>query len=248
MARKPTQRPAPKQDIPSFPALKQKMCLETSKPQRTYEKNGLKLMSAFLNAEVSLRHLGMDKECDQISKVIHNKLTKIEENLNKKRELFDALIKENNVKGRPNYSNPKNYDVELRSPWAGRYVQMLEEMDKIIIKLDSLWLSGFIPSQEKHKQEKDVTRELDSFSGVLIREVNGAFEKAKAKQAEKDKAEADALAKKLEKSKQDTEGGGDKASVEADKEPETKKETSAKKPAKKTAKSGEMDADTEAAE
>jgi len=227
----------------SRPSLTRELVLKTVPTQRSYEYVGQKLMRAFVSADIVLRVLGLDKEVEQLTTLVENKLIEIDQSVDKKIETLEALVKQYKLTDRSDYSAPLSLKVEIQTPWAGRYLSLLQKMDEALQLQDMIWLHGYMATQSRIDEEKEMTRALNSFANLVVRTVIKA--KKKSDKSEDDKVKDLANVAVEDATDAVNAANGD----EADEQKSAQKKAPAKKSvAKKAEESSKADDNSAAAE
>ncbi len=55
----------------------------------------------------------------------------------------------NGISATPRYTNPKQITVHISSPQLAQYTALIEELDRLMTVMDTLWLTGVLTNKQR---------------------------------------------------------------------------------------------------
>lgn len=107
-------------------------------------------MHALYGIEVILHLVGEDDEAEQVETLIRERLEGLADELQREIARLQVLLADRGLdKTRPRYTHPITVTVHVASPAIALYANLIQELDRLLMGLDTLWLSGLVPSKER---------------------------------------------------------------------------------------------------
>ncbi len=107
-------------------------------------------MHALYGIEVILHLVGDDDEAEQVETLIRERLEGLADELQRESARVQVLLADRGLdKTRPRYTHPITATIHVASPAIALYANLVQELDRLLIGLDTLWLSGLLPSKER---------------------------------------------------------------------------------------------------
>ena len=107
-------------------------------------------MHALYGIEVILHLVGDDAEAEQVETLIRERLEGLADELQRETARVQVLLADRGLdKTRPRYTHPVTATVHVASPAIALYANLIQELDRLLMGLDTLWLSGLVPSKER---------------------------------------------------------------------------------------------------
>lgn len=85
---------------------------------------------------------------------VDSRLKTVEDELNGEMERLQLFIRNEGIKARATYNNPIEYPYDITTPQIQRAADLVECLDKLVVLVDTLWLTGRL-SQEECERFKD---------------------------------------------------------------------------------------------
>jgi hypothetical protein len=107
-------------------------------------------MHALYGIEVILHLVGDDADAEQVEALIRSRLEGLADELQREIARMQVLLADRGLdKTRPRYTHPITVTVHVASPAIALYANLIQELDRLLMGLDTLWLSGLLPSKER---------------------------------------------------------------------------------------------------
>lgn len=143
--RPPTSISSATQEI-SRPYFTQKVRLHSIHAQQVFERGFELCANGIFSLSIVLRVIGTDQQAHEVEAIVDERLNKMAEDMRSEVARLEKLAEANGIEfAGVAYSNPKELEAKITSPRAVRYIGLIRELDGLIAKFDTLWLSGSIP-------------------------------------------------------------------------------------------------------
>jgi hypothetical protein len=101
---------------------------------------------------VVLRAIETNEAASEVEAIIDDMMDKSFEDIEREIARADKSAEANGVQfGSVGYTDPQVFEVKITSPRAVRYLAIISEFDRLIGKLDTLWMAGVI-DENNHKR------------------------------------------------------------------------------------------------
>ncbi len=105
---------------------------------------------ALYGIEVILHLVSDDDDAERVETLIRERLEGLAEELQREFARVQVLLAERGLEQtRPRYTHPITATVHVASPAIALYANLIQELDRLLMGLDTLWLSGLLPSKER---------------------------------------------------------------------------------------------------
>lgn len=142
-------KPATPREISSRPMFKRTVLLQSVQAQRVIERSYVRTAQSMFTVEVILRIMDRSDFVNEMQKVIANHLTQMTIALQTAHQGYDQKMLDAGVSDIPSYSSPKPYELELTTPQGGQFINMIDQMDKLMGKIDALWMASLLDSETR---------------------------------------------------------------------------------------------------
>ena len=106
-------------------------------------------MRALYGIDVVLRILGDDEEMDQVEEIVSGLIGELAAALRAEMARLAQLRESNAISATPRYTNPREVSVHISSPQLAQYTALVEELDRLMIAMDTLWLTGVLTNKQR---------------------------------------------------------------------------------------------------
>lgn len=107
-------------------------------------------MHALYGIEVILHLVGDDDDAERVETLIRERLEGLADDLQREIARVQVLLADRGLdKTRPRYTHPVTATIHVASPAIALYANLVQELDRLLMGLDTLWLSGLLPSKER---------------------------------------------------------------------------------------------------
>jgi len=161
-------RPASKKSPYSRPVFTQCLNINHQQAQNIFERSFGHVARALYSIDVVLRIIGKQEDIDEVDAIIQKDIERMFSEIDKHTAQLSQLMDDNGVDGSPEYTNPKEYVVQITCPQVARFVQLLKRMDAMLIRLDTAWLNGLIGSSERIELTREQRNKLNGLATRLI--------------------------------------------------------------------------------
>ena len=141
--------PAASRDAFSRPVFDQTIRIQSNHAQRLLDRGFLLVVRALYGIDVVLRIIGDDEEMDQVEEIVGKLIGELAEELKAEHARLAQLRESNGISATPRYTNPKRITVHISSPQLAQYTALIEELDRLMIVMDALWLTGVLTNKQR---------------------------------------------------------------------------------------------------
>ncbi len=138
--------------IYSCPVLNETITINSLQAQRVMTRKFERVKHALFGADVILPIISAQEKIGEVGELLEN-LKKVEQDLDQSEAQLRKLIKDHGIAGRPTYTHPAEYDIEINSPLVAQFARLVKKLDVLIEQIDTLWLYSVLTN----KQRKDGT-------------------------------------------------------------------------------------------
>lgn len=151
----------PKKKMISRPNLVDSLTLDTEVAQRIYQRTFQEVLRNVYSLSIVARIVSDDEtSTDELNDLVVEKFSGMSELLDKEMARLKKLRDDNAITASPKYSNPLELEVEVSSPLASQYLQLIKKLDLIVKLLDCLWLAEELTAKQKLRGEYEWQRRL----------------------------------------------------------------------------------------
>jgi hypothetical protein len=140
---------AASRDAFSRPVFDQTIRIQSNHAQRLLDRGFLLVVRALYGIDVVLRIIGDDEEMDQVEEIVGKLIGELAEELKAEHARLAQLRESNGISATPRYTNPKRITVHISSPQLAQYTALIEELDRLMIVMDALWLTGVLTNKQR---------------------------------------------------------------------------------------------------
>jgi hypothetical protein len=140
---------AARRDAFSRPVFDQTIRIQSNHAQRLLDRGFLLVVRALYGIDVVRRIIGDDEEMDQVEEIVGKLITELAEELRAEHGRLAQLREANGISTTPRYTNPKQITVHISSPQLAQYTALIEELDRLMMIMDTLWLTGVLTNKQR---------------------------------------------------------------------------------------------------
>lgn len=140
---------AARRDAFSRPVFDQTIRIQSHHAQRLLDRGFLLVVPALYGIDVVLRIIGDDEEMDQVEEIVGSLIGELAEELRAEHARLAQLREANGISATPRYTNPKQITVHISSPQLAQYTALVEELDRLMTVMDTLWLTGVLTNKQR---------------------------------------------------------------------------------------------------
>jgi hypothetical protein len=140
---------AARRDAFSRPVFDQTIRIQSNHAQRLLDRGFLLVVRALYGIDVVLRIIGDDEEMDQVEEIVSKLIAELAEELRAEHARLAQLREANGIGTTPRYTNPKQITVHISSPQLAQYTALIEELDRLMTVMDTLWLTGVLTNKQR---------------------------------------------------------------------------------------------------
>lgn len=133
----------------SRPAFERSLSLETEMAQRFIEREYPKVEYALYHFEVVLRVMGNFERADYLEGLAVEMVDTLRKSISLELQRLKKIRDDHGVIERPVYGHPGVHKVLVASPLGHQFLALLQQLDELMISLDSLWLLGVFSNQQR---------------------------------------------------------------------------------------------------
>ena len=133
----------------SRPVFDQTVTLQSEQAQRVYEREFRRVVEALYAIDVILRIIGDSQEADSVESMVSEMIGECASEIKNEQARFDKLKEDNGITVTPRYTHPGQVQIRIVSPQAAQFAALLQNMDALMISLDTLWLCGVMGNKQR---------------------------------------------------------------------------------------------------
>jgi hypothetical protein len=133
----------------SRPVFDQTITIRSHHAQRLLDRGFLLVVRALYGIDVVLRIIGDDEEMDQVETIVGERIGALAAELQAEHARLAQLRDTNGITATPRYTNPRQMTVHISSPQLAQYTALIEELDRLMIVMDTLWLTGVLTNKQR---------------------------------------------------------------------------------------------------
>jgi hypothetical protein len=133
----------------SRPAFDQTITIRSHHAQRLLDRGFLLVVRALYGIDVVLRIIGDDEEMDQVETIVAARIAALAAELTAEQARLGELREANGITATPRYTNPRQMTVHISSPQLAQYTALIEALDRLMITMDALWLTGVLTNKQR---------------------------------------------------------------------------------------------------
>jgi len=139
----------------SRPVFDQTITIHSNHAQRVLDRDFQLVVRALYGIDVVLRILGDDEEMDQVEEIVSGLIGELAAALRAEMARLAQLRESNAISATPRYTNPREVSVHISSPQLAQYTALVEELDRLMIAMDTLWLTGVLTNKQRARGAYD---------------------------------------------------------------------------------------------
>ena len=139
----------------SRPVFDQTITIQSNHAQRVLDRDFQLVVRALYGIDVVLRILGDDEEMDQVEEIVSGLIGALAAALRAEMARLAELRESNAISATPRYTNPREVSVHISSPQLAQYTALVEELDRLMIAMDTLWLTGVLTNKQRARGAYD---------------------------------------------------------------------------------------------
>ena len=139
----------------SRPVFDQTITIHSNHAQRVLDRDFQLVVRALYGIDVVLRILGDDEEMDQVEEIVSDLIGELAAALRAEMTRLAELRESNAISATPRYTNPREVSVHISSPQLAQYTALVEELDRLMIAMDTLWLTGVLTNKQRARGAYD---------------------------------------------------------------------------------------------
>lgn len=129
--------------------IKKEVGLNTLQAQKVLKRSFSRLGESMFSASVVLRGRCEREIVDEVIALIEEHFDAVDAEMKKTEEQTAALLEQHGISDSPDYSNRMVYEVEIKAPLAMRFIGLVERLDVLISRFDTLWLSSVLTDSQR---------------------------------------------------------------------------------------------------
>jgi hypothetical protein len=133
----------------SRPVFDQTIAIHSHHAQRLLDRGFHLVVRALYGIDVVLRILGDDQEMDEVEAIVGKLIGELATELRAEGARLGELRAAHGITSTPRYTHPQEITVHISSPQLAQYTALIEELDRLMITMDTLWLTGVLTNKQR---------------------------------------------------------------------------------------------------
>ncbi len=162
--------PTPRRVRPqlSRPAFRRTLKLNSLQAQKVINRSFNRVSNSLYSIDVILQIIGERDQVDQAEADISALFEKISDDLLIDIAQARELIATNGIDEMPEYTDPKEYPIEITSPQIAEFARLLSQLDELMLLVDTLWLNAAFTNRQRKNANYDWQQRLVKLAGRII--------------------------------------------------------------------------------
>jgi hypothetical protein len=139
----------PSHERNSSPIFISKTTLKSLQAQKIMGRIFSRAADSLFRVDVILRIIGKEEDIDALEEAVSKIIGKSSDALKEELERVSKLLADNGIDTLPEYTAPKDYEVQITSPLVSQYLALIRTVDELIQRTDALWLTQVISSAQR---------------------------------------------------------------------------------------------------
>ena len=133
----------------SRPELHVPVTLQSAHAHRVVGRSLIRVARALYGIDVVLQAIGDADKIDEVEGVVDTLLGDFAKRLQEEMARLDAVKASNGVAAVPRYTNPSRVTFRISSPQLSQYANLIQALDRLMVGIDTLWLSGVFSNRQR---------------------------------------------------------------------------------------------------
>ena len=133
----------------SRPELHVPVTLQSAHAHRVVGRSLIRVARALYGIDVVLQAIGDADKIDEVEGVVDALLGDFAKRLHEEMARLDAVKASNGIETVPRYTNPSRVTFRISSPQLSQYANLIQALDRLMVGIDTLWLSGVFSNRQR---------------------------------------------------------------------------------------------------
>lgn len=174
----------------SRPVLKTSIVLRTRHAQKTYTRAYQILASSVYAMSLKMRAFATEQQASAVEEAVDTIINESHADLTQEIARMRQMCVENGLQPDAiQYTDPRQYEIELSSNRASRYLDMIRDLDELCVIMDALGIGGVLSDSQHSTGEYQWQRRVHKISSKVRTMCEGAVKKAASAKAKRDAKE-----------------------------------------------------------
>lgn len=174
--RDPRQRENPGQDRQSnanrrpprsIAVVELEVTLQSQQAQYVQERALFRVMRSLYTVSVILRHIAAPKDVDEVLKVVFARIAEVRANLEQSHARLSKVLADSGANPKLMFTQPAPVKVQISSPHARRYLELIQFLDKHMDLVERLWLCELLDDAQRHEAQDTATGQVLALAGQI---------------------------------------------------------------------------------
>lgn len=181
----------PVEHFNSRPVLKTGLVLRTRHAQKTYARAYQILASAVYAMSLKMRAFATEQQAAQVEEAVDSIINETHADLTQEIARMRQMCAENGLQPASlEYTDPREYEIELSSNRASRYRDMIQDLDELCVLMDALGIGGVLTDSQHSTGEYQWQRRVHKIASKVRTMCEGSVKKAASAKAKRDAKES----------------------------------------------------------
>jgi len=133
----------------SRPELHVPVTLQSAHAHRVVGRSLIRVARALYGIDVVLQAIGDADKIDEVEGVVDALLGDFAKRLQEETARLDAVKASNGIEAVPRYTNPSRVTFRISSPQLSQYANLIQALDRLMVGIDTLWLSSVFSNRQR---------------------------------------------------------------------------------------------------
>lgn len=151
----------------SIAVVEVEVTLQSQQAQYVQERALFRVMRSLYAISVILRHIAAPKEVDDVLKVVYSRIDEVRKGIEQEHARLAKILKDSGAEPKLTFTQPAPVKVQISSPHAKRYLDLITFLDIYMALVETLWLSDLLDDAQRHEAQEAATGHVLSLAGQI---------------------------------------------------------------------------------
>jgi hypothetical protein len=133
----------------SRPVFEETITIHSSHAQRILDRGYYRVAAALYAIDVVLRIIGDHDEMDAVEDLVDTQIQTFAAAMEDEHKRLTILREQSGITRTVKYTRPITLRIQISSPQMAQYTLLIQELDRLMMAIDSLWMNAVLTSKQK---------------------------------------------------------------------------------------------------
>lgn len=151
----------------SIAVVELEVTLQSQQAQYVQERALFRVMRSLYTISVILRHIAKPKEVDDVLAVVFSRIDEVKKAIEADHARLTKLLEDSGAAFKLSFTRPTPVTVQISSPHARRYLELIQLLDKHMNLVEGLWLCELLSDTQRHEAQEGSTGQVLALAGQI---------------------------------------------------------------------------------